>query len=95
MIPVRVGRLWGYADTNARIIIAPEFKEVDYFHEGLAVARRGKKFGYIDTSGKVVIPMKYTMAVEFKEGKAEVFKGKGKRVRMFLIDREGRILERF
>lgn len=31
LIPVRVGNKWGFADTNANIVIKPQFKNVSYF----------------------------------------------------------------
>ena len=33
LIPVRVGNKWGFADTNAIIVIEPQFKNVSYFYE--------------------------------------------------------------
>lgn len=66
----------------------PEFKNVGYFKEGLAYARkeRSEDYGYIDESGNVVIEFKYKSVGNFSEGVAVVSEDGEK---YGYIDREG------
>ena len=68
LIPYRKGDLWGYADADKKIIIAPAYAEADFFSEGFAVVKKGGKYGYINKAGKLVIPCKYTVAKPFRVG---------------------------
>lgn len=60
LIPYRDGDKWGYADSTGKVIIAPQFTEVNFFSEGRAMVYDGKKAGYINMKGEIVIPMKYS-----------------------------------
>lgn len=47
-----VGRQWGFVDAAGRIMIAPQFDELNDFSEGYATARVDEKWGLIDRQGK-------------------------------------------
>lgn len=68
LIPYRQGDLWGYADTDKKIVIKPEYAEADFFYEGYAAAKKGAKYGYISKTGKVVIPFNFYVAKPFRFG---------------------------
>lgn len=68
LVPYRKANLWGFADADRKIIIAPAYEEADFFSEGFAAVKKGGKWGYINKTGKVVIPFKYTVAKPFRVG---------------------------
>lgn len=68
LIPYRKGNLWGFADPEKKIVIAPAYEEADFFSEGFAAVKKGGKYGYINKAGKLVIPCKYTVAKPFRTG---------------------------
>jgi len=92
LIPVCVGNKWGFADTNAIIVIEPQFKNVSYFNEERAGVCLRKKWGYIDTTGNVVIPLKYDLVGRFQFGKVQVMKG---RDHWFELDKQGNVLDSY
>lgn len=63
---------FGYAGTNGKVVIQPQFTAANEFSEGLAAVRVGYKFGYIDNTGKMVIQPQYDIAKPFSEGIALV-----------------------
>lgn len=53
---------YGFVDKTGRIVINPQYKQVGYFSEGLAVAMdKTGKYGYINTKGVWIIPPQYTL----------------------------------
>ena len=70
LIPYRSGDKWGYATADKNIVIAPTYKEANWFSEGYASVMIGKKYGYINRQGKLVIPAKFTVAKPFRKGYA-------------------------
>lgn len=50
---------YGYADSNANVIIAQQYEEAGDFRDGYANVKKNGLWGYIDTSGEEVIPIKY------------------------------------
>ncbi len=63
LIPYRKGDKWGYCDTNAKIIIAPIYDEVDFFgyfnssFSNIALVKTNGKQGLINTNGKEILPL--------------------------------------
>ncbi|HTF05113.1 MAG TPA: WG repeat-containing protein, partial [Bacteroidia bacterium] len=55
-MPVKVNRLWGFADTAGHIKIKPQFDAVEPFNGGFAVIQKGNKAYVIDSSGTIVTP---------------------------------------
>ena len=47
---------WGFVDASGKVVIAPKYKKVSDFSEGMAlVATQSGKYGIIDRSGKTVV----------------------------------------
>jgi hypothetical protein len=67
--------VWGFIDTQGRVVIEPRFVMVGLFSDGLA-SFRDKRFsdpwGYIDKIGKVVIEPQFDAAEDFRNGVARV-----------------------
>lgn len=85
LIPVQVGKYWGYADEKGMIIINPTFEEAYRFSDGLAlVLKRGMQYqeryrtgwGFINTKGEYVINPIYSKFItsNFADGYAVVTK---------------------
>ena len=66
MISIRRGKLFGFVNSDGKIIVEPKFLAVDSFSEGLAaVAEKtssGTKLGFIDKTGKIVIPARFPLS---------------------------------
>ena len=80
-------------------LIAPIFKYVGKFNDGLANAKSGvnEKFGFINRSGEYVIPPNFTCAKSFSEGYAAVSNEYScNRLsddqKFFYIDRNGKVV---
>lgn len=56
LLPVKQGKLWGYADTSRRIVITPQFDLANPFEGRIAVVEKNRKAYAIDSSGKILTP---------------------------------------
>lgn len=65
-------RLFGYVDTQGRIVIAPAFLDARPFHEGRAAVKGREGWGFIDARGRWVVPAQYAEAESFSDGRARV-----------------------
>lgn len=65
LIPYRIGKKWGYCNSNKEIVISAKYDEVRLFAGDKAAVRNGIYWGYINKNGKVVIPIKYYWASDF------------------------------
>lgn len=63
---------WGYINTRGEYVIMPQFENVSYFSEGLAIVEKNGKYGYIDKNGNYVIEPKFDNAISFHKGIAAV-----------------------
>lgn len=72
LLPIKQGDLWGFIQDNGSFKIIPQFKGVEPFTEGLAVARMDDKYGFINKKGNWQILAIYDDALPFKEGHALV-----------------------
>lgn len=70
---VQQGDLWGFMDTNGRVMNL-RYDSADDFEQGRARVKTKKLWGYIDRSGVEVIPQAYEDAGDFNEGLAKVKK---------------------
>lgn len=59
LIPYRKGQLWGYADSNAKIVIEPKYDHIDQWHSpcDIMAVKQGDYWGVINTKGNIVIPI--------------------------------------
>lgn len=51
--PFKAGK-WGYLSEQGKVVIEPQFDDVELFSEGIAAAKKGEKWGLIDTKGNWV-----------------------------------------
>lgn len=73
LIPVQSEDKWGYINKKGEYIINPQFKDADFFRDGLAkVTGPDGKVGFIDEKGKYIIPTQYKDATPFSDGLAFV-----------------------
>lgn len=56
LLPVKQGRLWGYADTSSNMVIAPQFDAANPFEGKVAVIEKKQKAFAIDSTGKILTP---------------------------------------
>jgi hypothetical protein len=89
---------WGYADEKGNKVIAPQFKQVRPFSEGLAAVQieknYSKRWGYINKTGKIVIePIYVEMPSDFNDGLSAVCLGEGRwENRWGYIDKSGTLV---
>jgi hypothetical protein len=81
-LPVQVGDLIGYYDTNGIQVMKPSFREGKLFTEGMAPVDVGSnnpnyKYMYIGLGPTVKIKLPYKDAQPFSRGKARVYNGTG------------------
>lgn len=63
-IPYREGQLWGFCDSTARVLIAPQYDHVDFFDGPVTRVSKDKKYGVIDSLGNTLIPLNfYSVAI--------------------------------
>lgn len=79
---------WGFKDDTGKIIIPPEYDDVESYREGLAKIEINGKYGFIDKNNNMVIPAKYDNVRPFIDGLASVCKN-GK---WGFIDKTGKII---
>lgn len=61
LAPAAIGLYkWGFINTEGKMVIEPTFKEVDYFYEGFARAKKDDEWGLIDKKGNWVIKPNYS-----------------------------------
>ncbi|TNE70444.1 WG repeat-containing protein [bacterium] len=62
---VSKGGKYGYATRDNKVVIEPQFEEVNRFSGGLGRVKVNGKWGFVDKTGKLVIPAKYDSAGDF------------------------------
>lgn len=73
LIPVKSADDWGFVNQNGIYVINPQFKNADFFYNGLAkVISSDGKTGYIDEDGKFIIPTEFKDGTKFNNGLAFV-----------------------
>lgn len=71
-IPYKSAEKWGFLNERAEIIIAPKFKSISKFVEGMIRVELNAKYGFVDALGQHIIPCLYQHATDFCEGVAIV-----------------------
>lgn len=56
LIPYRKGKLWGFADTNGKLIVKPKYSKVFYPRCDIITVMLGDQYGVINREGKTIIP---------------------------------------
>lgn len=75
--PYLKGDKWGYADSNATIVIQPKYDDAYWMNDGFAIVKNGDSCAIIDSLGHEVTPFRYEYISNFK-GKIAVFGRHGK-----------------
>ena len=85
----RYQRRYAVIDPTGEFVIAPAFRYLSHFREGLAIASLdGVNFGYIDRAGRWALPPRYAEASDFHGGCARVLPAGGFSFEQ--VDRQGR-----
>lgn len=89
---VCIGGRCGLIDSTGREVIALKYRDIGYFHDGLAgVSLDGRKYGYLNRAGQVAIPCTFDEATDFSEGTAAV----ARQGRCALLSKKGVLLTPF
>lgn len=84
---------YGYSDTSMKVLIAPRYKEVNFFYDGRAAVKEVNKYGYINTKGSMIIFAEWDYAGNFRDGIAVVGKKSGNSIMMYqYIDTTGKLI---
>jgi hypothetical protein len=62
LIAIQKDTLWGYADMNGKMVIAPQYSRALPFINGRAAVYVGSLVGFINRAGKWLIPPSYQWA---------------------------------
>lgn len=83
LLPVKIKDKWGFINNEGKIIVNPQFDDINKPTEGLTPTgikvnenSNDLKWGFIDNEGKIVITPQFANAESFKEGKSLVYDGK-------------------
>lgn len=90
--PVRAvldGRIL-FLNLKAEVVIEGDFKETEWFSEGVCPVSTGSTWGFIDRGGNVVIDYQYDTAHQFQEGRAVVGRKLAQKERFGVIDATGK-----
>ncbi|HYE78866.1 MAG TPA: WG repeat-containing protein, partial [bacterium] len=74
LLPAPAEGRWGFINQRGQWVIAPRFREVGRFREGVAPASWRGLFGFIDRRGEWVIKPVFDVAYPFSEGLARVMR---------------------
>jgi hypothetical protein len=74
IFPVEADGDWGYINKKGEIIIIPQYRDADFFYEGLAlVGNEQEKYGFINKKGDTLIDLIYDESFgSFSNGLADV-----------------------
>ncbi|MBU1868886.1 MAG: WG repeat-containing protein, partial [Candidatus Omnitrophica bacterium] len=72
LFAVKVDGKWGLIDRHGKLVVKPQFSNLNFWSEGLTGVEINKRWGFIDDKGKVVIPAQFDNVGMFSEGLAAV-----------------------
>jgi hypothetical protein len=81
----------GFVNVVGKEVIAPRFKKVADFSEGLAAVQFGKYWGVIDKKGEWAVKPIYDEIGQYKRGRAYA----RLREKSGFIDKHGRVIRKF
>jgi hypothetical protein len=86
---ITVGKKSGCMDRAGRVVIKPEWEDLVFWGEGLAMVFRERKGGFIDKTGKVVVSPEWDdLGSPFSEGLTPV----GRNKKWGFIDKTGKVV---
>ena len=88
LFPIKEGDRYGFINEKGEVIVAPKFRAVNRFSEGLVAVREAGHYGYLDISGNYVIPPIFDYGAVFSEGIAVATKDG----QPYYIDKTGKLL---
>lgn len=88
LLPIIENGLYGFVTESGHVQIAPRFRAVGVFSQGLAPVRETGRYGYIDRNGAWAIAPRYDYATQFSEGHAVGFIDSN----AYIIDKKGAAL---
>lgn len=59
---------WGFADATGRVVVEPQFDEIQGFTEGIGRVVKDRRYGFVDSKGRILVPPRYKRAYRFSEG---------------------------
>ena len=62
----------GFIDQKGKIVIAPQYRDVEGFSDGMAAFKQGEYWGFINRNGQTIVKPQYTSVESFQEGIAVV-----------------------
>ena len=65
-------RVFGYVDTQGRVVIRPVYLDARPFHEARAAVRTRTGWGFIDAEGRWIVAPRYGQVESFSDGRARV-----------------------
>lgn len=74
-IPYRKDTLWGYCDTNKRMIVEPVYPRVNVFSGPITDVSNGRKTAFINVKGELVTGFDFDQAGAFSDGMAKILVG--------------------
>lgn len=86
--PFASNDLFGYFDSEGKVVIEPQYDQASAFQDGLAIVGKNGKFGLINKKNQVLIEFLYDEILEFTDNRAVVIIGDS----VGLIDRSGRAI---
>lgn len=61
-----------FVDRAGKVVLTPQYDQVEPFYEGRAAVARGGVWGFIDSRGEEVVPLQYWMVTPFENGMSAV-----------------------
>jgi hypothetical protein len=93
LIPYLDGHKWGYADSNGRVVIKPQWRDAGLFQNGRASVSTEDSHGIIDTSGVYIIPpYRHWNGKNYKSLVGAYYNARGRNGKHGIIDSNNREL---
>ncbi|NBX79390.1 MAG: WG repeat-containing protein [Flavobacteriales bacterium] len=86
--PFASNDLFGYFDSEGKVVIEPQYDQASAFQDGLAIVGKNEKFGLINKKNQVLIEFLYDEILEFSDARSVVIVGDS----FGIIDRSGRAI---
>lgn len=85
-------RSYGFIDSNAALVIDPQYEDCKAYSEGLAAVKRNNCWGFIDSNGALAIPFQFANIGSFSEGLCEAVQTTSSGPKSGFIDHTGKFV---